>query len=433
MTLRSTSLRAWVAALVTVLAASIAMFATAAAAAGKAKPELTAIMVRPIHDAQVVRGEDGKDHVEYDLLVVNVVGDPVTLSSVTVLDPAGKKLGRVHGNTLAAATQSLYTHAPVRAIPSSGAVAVEVDLALAPGTVPARLTQRIAYTLPAGAPSAAIIPATKVVAPEVAVNRRPAIVIKQPPLKGNGWLATTACCKPNPHRDLRLAIDGRRIETGETFAVDWGLVKGNRLFEGDGSTNQQFYGFGADVLAVADGTVVFTQDGEREQSPTALIPAEKQSDIGGNKVVLKIAPKVFAAYEHLQPGSLTVKVGDHVKAGAVLAKLGNTGPSTGPHLHFGLLDRPDIFTGRSLPFVFDRYTLAGTVDIATAEGDTLVIRPESRQVRFAYPLWGSIQNFARQRRKGRAPHRANRGPAVNAASWRWDPWASWTARTVLHR
>jgi hypothetical protein len=342
---------------------------------------------------------------------------------VTVLDPAGKELGRIYGDTLAAATQNLYTHAPVPAIPSSGAVAVEVDLPLAPGTVPARVTNRIAYTLPAGAPSAAVLGANEVEGPEVAVNRRPAIVIKQPPLEGNGWLATAACCGPNPHRDLRLALDGRRIETPETFAVDWGLVKGNRLFEGDGSTNEQFYGFGADVLAVADGTVVFTQDGVPEQSPTALIPADKQVDIGGNKVILKIAAKVFAVYEHLQPGSLTVKVGDVVKAGAVLAKLGNTGPSTGPHLHFGLLDRPDIFTGRSLPFVFDRFT----VDVATAEGDTLVIRPESRQVRSAYALWGSIQNFGRHRRKGRAPHRANRGPAANAASWRWNPWASWTA------
>jgi hypothetical protein len=46
-----------------------------------------------------------------------------------------------------------------------------------------------------------------------------------------------------------------------------------------------------------------------------------------------------------------------------------------------------------LPFVFDRYTLAGTVDIAHSEGDEVVIRPESRQVRSVYPLWGSIQNF----------------------------------------
>ena len=88
-----------------------------------------------------------------------------------------------------------------------------------------------------------------------------------------------------------------------------------------------------------------------------------------------------------------MKVGDVVKAGAPLAKLGNTGPSLGPHLHFGLLDTPDLFTGRSLPFVLDSYTLVGTVDFETSEGDRLVISPDARQVRSAYPLYGGIQNF----------------------------------------
>ena len=45
----------------------------------------TAIMVSPIHEAQVVRGDDGMDHVEYELLVVSVFSEPVTLSNVTVL------------------------------------------------------------------------------------------------------------------------------------------------------------------------------------------------------------------------------------------------------------------------------------------------------------------------------------------------------------
>jgi murein DD-endopeptidase MepM/ murein hydrolase activator NlpD len=110
-------------------------------------------------------------------------------------------------------------------------------------------------------------------------------------------------------------------------------------------------------------------------------------------VFLEIAPNVFAWYAHLRQGSLTVKVGDAVKAGAPIAKLGNTGPSEGPHLHFGLLDKPDPFAGRSLPFVFDSFTLDGAVDFDTSEGDRLVIRPNARQVRSAYPLYGGIQDY----------------------------------------
>ena len=379
---------------VTVVVLSWAMTVSAAAeSTGPESPgQVTAILVRPIHDAQVVLGDDGMDHVEYELLVVSVFGDPVTLSSVAVVDPAGRVLVRISGDVLAAATQNLYTKAASPVIPPSAAVSVDVDLALRPGTVPPRVTHRIAYTVPADSPSAPIIGSTEIDGPEVAINRQPATVIK-PPLQGDGWLATTACCKPNLHRDLRLAIDGSRFDTGETFAVDWAKVKNDRLSDGDGSTNEQYYAFGADVLAVADGTVVFVQDGKPEAAPNAATIPLDQTDFGGNQVMIKIAPNVYAVYEHLQPGSLKVKVGDVVKAGAPVAKLGNTGPSAGPHLHFELLNRPNLFSARSLPFVIQRYALAGTVDIATAEADHLVISPDSRQVRAAYPLWGGIQNF----------------------------------------
>src|SRR4029450_1067620 len=67
----------------------------------------TAILVSPIHEAQVVPGDDGMDHVEYGLLVVNAVEQPVTLTSLTVLDPAAKELTRIDGPVLVAATQTL--------------------------------------------------------------------------------------------------------------------------------------------------------------------------------------------------------------------------------------------------------------------------------------------------------------------------------------
>jgi hypothetical protein len=59
----------------------------------------------------------------------------------------------------------------------------------------------------------------------------------------------------------------------------------------------------------------------------------------------------------------------------------------------GLLNKPDPIVGRSLPFVFDSFTLDGAVDFDTSKGDRLVIRPDARQVRSAYPLYGGIQDY----------------------------------------
>ena len=226
-------------------------------------------------------------------------------------------------------------------VPASAAVAIDVDVILPPDTAPDRVTHRIAYALDTDSKSAAMIDAPR------STGRRSRSTASRPsrsrsPVQGDGWLATTACCKPNVHRDLRIAVDGRRIDTAETFAVDWARAEGDRLYEGDGTTNEQFYAFGADVHAVADGTVVWIQDGKPEQTPGS-------DDGAGDDVRLRRQPgdapdrarTSSRWYAHLQPGSLRVKVGDVVKAGAPLAKLGNTGPSLGPHLHFGVLDLPD--------------------------------------------------------------------------------------------
>ena len=130
-----------------------------------------------------------------------------------------------------------------------------------------------------------------------------------------------------------------------------------------------------------------------DQTPFVLMTPKSTSDYGGNNVMLEIAPNVFAWYAHLRHGSIAVKVGDAVKAGARIGRLGNTGPSEGPHLHLGLLDKPDPIAGRSLPFVFDSFTLVGAVDFDKSEGDRLVIAPQSRQVRSEYPLYGGVLNL----------------------------------------
>ena len=124
-----------------------------------------------------------------------------------------------------------------------------------------------------------------------------------------------------------------------------------------------------------------------------MVPETKE-DYGGNHVILKIASNVFALYVHLHTGSVVVKVGDVVKAGAPLAKIGNTGPSLGPHLHFGLSRQTRLLLRkRALPFVFDSFAMVGMLDFDTSEGDPVVMVPDSRQVRSLYPLYGGIQDY----------------------------------------
>ncbi len=169
----------------------------AGAAEGLAIPS-TALLVTPLNPPHVVRGDDGRDHLEYDLLVTNAFASPVTLTAVEVSGPGRAVLGRVVGATLAAATQGVLEQPPVAAIRASGAATVEVDLALPPGRVPPPLSHRIAYAVPDASPHlVAIIGSREVPGPELAVSPLHAVAI-QPPLRGAGWAAFTAAARRTP-------------------------------------------------------------------------------------------------------------------------------------------------------------------------------------------------------------------------------------------
>ncbi|MFE6624995.1 M23 family metallopeptidase [Streptomyces sp. NPDC008086] len=159
---------------------------------------------------------------------------------------------------------------------------------------------------------------------------------------------------------------------GQTFAIDvvaepepgarpafsrlWPLARRNSAFPA----------FGAPLLAVADATVVRATDTQRDHlsrtSPLALlylmlVEASVRDLLGakrivGNHVVLDLGDGTYALYAHLRRGSLTVREGDRVTTGQPLARCGNSGNSTEPHLHFQLMDTPDPDTARGIPFTW---------------------------------------------------------------------------------
>jgi murein DD-endopeptidase MepM/ murein hydrolase activator NlpD len=182
-----------------------------------------------------------------------------------------------------------------------------------------------------------------------------------PPLRGGGWVNSNGCCAASPHRSLRLVIAGSQITTIQMFAIDWARIEDGDMVTGDGAHHDDYPAFGQDFLAVADGRVAFVRDDLADNPPFQIPTLQDQGDLFGNQIVLEIAPGVYASYAHVQQGSALVRPGDLVHAGDSLGKIGNSGDSATPHLHFQLSDGPDFMTSTSLPFVIDAWTLEGSL------------------------------------------------------------------------
>jgi murein DD-endopeptidase MepM/ murein hydrolase activator NlpD len=76
--------------------------------------------------------------------------------------------------------------------------------------------------------------------------------------------------------------------------------------------------------------------------------------LAGNHVVVGTGG-TYALYAHLAPGSVVVTSGQRVRAGEVIGRVGHTGNSTAPHLHFQLMDSADPLQARGIPCAFSAY------------------------------------------------------------------------------
>ena len=145
------------------------------------------------------------------------------------------------------------------------------------------------------------------------------------------------------------------------YAIDWVRRHNDATFSRDALKNDSYYAYGQDVLAVADGTVIAARDGIPENVPRhdGFRPAVPLSmdTLAGNSITLAIADDQFAHYMHLQPGSLQVKAGDRVRRGQVLARIGNSGDSREPHLHFEVTTSSTLLAGEGVPYLIDHFQL----------------------------------------------------------------------------
>jgi murein DD-endopeptidase MepM/ murein hydrolase activator NlpD len=142
---------------------------------------------------------------------------------------------------------------------------------------------------------------------------------------------------------------------GQRYAYDFLIVdESGKSHRGQGRRLEDYYAFGAPVLAPADGVVVAVQNHHRDCPWTGVLDPLAWS-ILGNYVVIRHAEGEYSLLAHLRRGSVRVRPGERVRRGQVVGECGNSGHSTEPHLHFQVQDHPNAFLSASLPVRFRRW------------------------------------------------------------------------------
>jgi Peptidase family M23 len=382
------------------------LLAAAASIAEGESDQFTPVVVSPLTPGtQAFLGTDNRIHVVYELVLTNTNPTEATLQKVEAIDAAdpSRVVATWQGKSLVDDLRLLIKAlAGSPEIPFNQTRLLLLHLSFPKdAAIPPQILHRI--TLLGGNPGPPSKTATAFTYTAARFSIGTDLPIISPPLAGKGWVAINGCCDIGPaHRSTVFPINGT-LYFAQRFAIDWmKLDDAGHLVNGDEGDVHSYVDYGADVLAVADGTVVSTLNDLMDQKPGSLpdpstIILER---VDGNHIVLDLGHGVFAFYAHLQKGSVNVSIGDHVKRGQLLAKLGNTGNTSAPHLHIHLMDGPSVIGSNGIPYVIDSFQYDGQVSqqkfaastsLAGNWGGNRLATPNPRQNEF--PMALSIVDF----------------------------------------
>ena len=362
--------------------------------AASAGDRFTPLVAQPVADVRPVPLTDDRRHLAYELLLINSSTRTITLDSITAL--AGtRRLGRLDGPAVARMMKPYgSTETGSRLGPGESGF-ILMDLTIPDSRkLPDSFDHRVKLTLD---------PASDVVASRyrtgpVRVKRSEAMTVARP-LRGDGWIVGNGCCSDfTSHRSALLGVNGGLHET-ERFAIDFIQVQPDgKLLTGPFDRLSSYPFFGDPILSATRGKVVRVVQNLPETQVTGELPPVTAADAGGNFVVVRAAKGRFAFYAHMQPRSATVRVGQRVKVGQVLGRLGSTGNSNAPHLHFHMMDGPSPLGSNGIPYTFSRFRVQGRLNNfgGLFEGETADITPRFKGLHIGrLPQNSEVIDFSR--------------------------------------
>ena len=318
------------------------------------------------------KGSDGLTHLAYELVLDDIPRTGARIDRIEVFaESDAKPLISYAGKELDERVMRPEADPKVRygrAVPSGTAALIHVWITLAADqpVLPQVLRHSFQVSTEGGRPLV-------VADARVDVRSAPPIVVGSP-FRTSPWLAHNG---PGQHRSPHWGsalVDGRTARIPQRYAIDFiGVDDKAQAVRGDfrKSSNDDWIGFGREILAVLDGTVYAARDGIVDNQPLVELPrpaSPSAADTYGNFVIIRAGESTFVHYAHLQRNSVAVKAGDAVRRGQVIGRLGNSGNTNGAHLHFNITDAPEPETTQGIPFVFDTLESLGRTTAAIALG-----------------------------------------------------------------
>lgn len=158
----------------------------------------------------------------------------------------------------------------------------------------------------------------------------------------------------NPFQNYHYAYENQR------YAYDFVKQQNNSTYSDLPTRNGNYYAFGETVVAPCAGTVVVIEDSIADNPPSTM----NEQQPAGNYIIIAHPHNEFSFIAHLEQNSLLVKVGDSVITGQPIARCGNSGNSSEPHIHFHVMDSADFMQAKSINIRYSRK--------APVQGDTVV-------------------------------------------------------------
>ncbi len=179
--------------------------------------------------------------------------------------------------------------------------------------------------------------------------------------------------------------DHRQMQSQE-YAMDLvQLTENFKLAYSKRFANKDYPSYSKKVYAIARGKVVdfFNDFPENPPGLGSRLPKRRWDQlmkqfgfmpgVAGNYVTLKHRGNEYSFYAHLVPGSVRLKKNSVVKKGEFIGRLGNSGNSDAPHLHFQLMDGPNFLSARGLPCSFTNLRGAADEPIDFVEENNSII------------------------------------------------------------